>query len=215
MEKSGTLSGMRTKKARIDHVRRALGAVPVGDVPRISALHALLEEVLDMHPRVSEKRAGGVAAFRVVPLNGGRETQIVRPDGSIEVFSWLKCLGAVSDRQDLRSAYREAVEDQIAPLRQPGMHVDHVAPRTFARLVEEFETEHGPATLEELDRQALLRSNRFSTARRERFAEFHRQRAVLEVVPARVNLQRAAESRRNAGSIARKDATESEVGPCV
>lgn len=177
-------------------MRAALDAVPFGDVPRFAPLHALLEDVLDLHPRAEEKRSGGIAHFRIVPLNGGRETQIVRPDGSIEVFSWLKCLGMVSARQEMMSAYREAVDDQIAPLRQPGMHVDHVAPWTFARIVADFEKKHGAATMQEVDFSALLRSNRFASPRRELFAEHHRRLAVLEVVSPSVNYQRASEVKR-------------------
>lgn len=187
--------GFRSKKEREAFVRAALNAVPFGDVPRFAPLHALLEDVLDLHPRVEEKRNGGIAHFRVVRLNAGRETQIVRPDGSVEIFSWLKCIGMVSDRQELMSAYREAVDDQIAPLRQPGMHVDHVAPWTFARIVSDFEREHGAATMAEIDHAALLRSNRFASDRRKIFAEYHRRLAVLEVVSPSVNYDRAIASR--------------------
>lgn len=183
--------GFRSKKEREAFVRAALDAVPFGDVPRFAPLHALIEDVLDLHPRVEEKRSGGIAHFRVMPSNGGRETQIVRPDGSVEIFSWLKCLGMVSDRQEIMSAYREAVDDQIAPLRHPGMHVDHVAPWTFARIVADFEQQHGVATMQEIDFSALLRSSRFASARRELFAEHHRRLAVLEVVTPRVNYDRA------------------------
>jgi len=181
----------RSKKEREAFVRAALNAAPFGDVPRFALLHALLEDVLDLHPRVEEKRSGGIAHFRLVPQNSGRETQIVRHDGSVEIFSWLKCLGMVSSRQEIMSAYREAVDDQVAPLRQPGMHVDHVAPWTFARIVADFEREHGAATMQEINHTAMLRSCRFTSARRELFADHHRRLAVLEVVTPRVNYDRA------------------------
>lgn len=187
--------GFRSKKEREAFVRAALTAVPFGDVPRFAPLHGLLEDVLELHPRAEEKRRGGIAHFRVVPLNGGRETQIVRPDGSVEVFSWLKCLGMISSRQEVISAYREAVDDQVAPLRQPGMHVDHVAPWTFARIVADFEREHGVATMQEIDHATMLRSCRFTSARRELFAEHHRAVAVLEVVTPRVNYDRTRRSK--------------------
>ena len=179
------------KSGKASIVRAALAAAPVGAVPPFSPLYALCVELLEAHPRSTEKRAAGVSGFRVGAALKGRELLIERPDGSAEAMSWLKCCGMISRRGEISAAYREAVEDQIRPHRVPGMHVDHVAPMTFARIVELFEAQHGSASYDEVDHLSFVQERAlFVEPRRRQFAEFHRAFAVLAVVTPEENMRR-------------------------
>ena len=180
-----------SKSGKASYVRAALLAAPVGSVPPFSPLYALCMALLEAHPRATEKRASGVAGFRVGVVTKGRELLIERPDGSTEAMSWLKCCGMILRRAEISAAYREAVNDQIRPHRVPGMHVDHVAPMTFARIVELFEAEHSVASYDEVDHLSFVQERAsFVEPRRRQFAEFHRARAVLKVVTPEENLRR-------------------------
>ena len=175
--------------------RAALETAKVGRVERGSPLHAMLESLLEAHPRSAEKRTPGVEGFTVVRGRTGREARIVRPDGTEEAFSWRKCCGAGGDAHDIRQAYREAVDEQVAPLRRQAMHVDHVAPMTFERIVRDFEAVHGPASPLEVDHDALTHGVRFTEPRRTLFAAYHRTVAVLEAIPVRDNLTKPRPAR--------------------
>ncbi len=180
-----------SKIEREREVRATLEAATVGAVEEGSSLYRLLDTLLDAHPRSAEKRDKGVLGFVVARGRTGREVRIVRPDGTEDPFSWRKCCGTVGGfAYDVRQAYREAVDDQIAPMRRPGMHVDHVAPLTFERLVKDFEAEHGAPSPTEIDRDGLLHGVRFYEPRRGRFAEYHRAVARLAVITAAENLSK-------------------------
>jgi hypothetical protein len=174
--------------------RATLYAAPLGDVPQLSALHAFLLRLLSQHPRHAEKAGAGVASFRVVTGAYGRNRAVLlrRVDGSEDLFSWLKCCNGARDQQDVRAAYREAVDDQVRPLRRPGMHVDHAEPWPFDAIVRAFGAGHGAIT-----RAGVVacdappwRHRLADERRRELFAAFHRERSVLVAIPAADNLRK-------------------------
>lgn len=196
--------GSRTKAEKVQIVREALAAAPTGMVPATGELHDLMWALVEAHPRSAEKRAPGIVGFRVRRMRKGSEIFLHYSDGTFIGISWLKCCGALSERTEVRNAYRDAVEDQVAPLRRPGMHVDHVAPMTFARIVELFEAEHGVATADHIEEcprgpgtEWVQERTRLLEPRRSLFAEFHRALAVLEVVTPHENL---STRRRRAGA---------------
>jgi len=201
MNSSGLAADWRaltTKAARTRFVRALLGDAPVGRVPRISNLYGLCEALVDAHPQADRKREGGIVGFEVRRWGKSSELVVHYANGMEEGISWLKCCGAVTERSEIRNAYREAVDDQIAPLRLPGMHVDHVAPWTFARIVEMFETDHGVATMVDVEPDprhcagaSTQERSRLREPRRSLFADYHRARAVLEVVEPSENYARA------------------------
>jgi len=201
MNSNGLVADWRaltTKAARTQLVRATLAAAPVGMVPRISELYGLCEALVDAHPQAARKREGGIVGFEVRRWGKSSELVVHYADGMEEGISWLKCCGAVTERSEIRNAYREAVDDQIAPLRRPGMHVDHVAPWTFARLVELFEAEHGVATMADVEPDprkfagtSAQERSRLREPRRSLFADYHRARAVLEAVSPAENYARA------------------------
>jgi hypothetical protein len=171
-------------------VREALEDAKVGRVEAGSSLFIMLESLLAAHPRAAVKLAPGVEGFAVARGRTGREVRILRPDGTEEPLSWRKCCGDGGDTSDIRQSYREAVDDQVAPLRRQAMHVDHVPPMTFERIVRDFEAVHGPATAAEVDHDTLLHGVRFIEPRRSLFAEYHRGVAKLEAIPMLENLTR-------------------------
>lgn len=188
---------LTTAAARTRLVRETLAGTPPGMVPRISTLYAFCEVLVDAHPQAGRKRQGGIVGFEVRRWGKSSEIIVHYADGMQEGISWLKCCGAVTERSEIRNAYREAVNEQIDPLRRPGMHVDHVAPMTFAHIVEMFEAEHGPATMHDVEPDPRKMSgtaaqdrSRLREPRRSMFSEYHRARAVLEVVTPRENQRR-------------------------
>lgn len=195
--------GSSSKREKADIVREALASAPAGRVAP-GELYDLMWALVEAHPRAEVKKAPGIVGFSVRRWGKSSEVFLHYRDGTAVGISWLKCCGKISERDEIRGAYREAVDDQIAPLRRPGMHVDHVAPMTFAHIVELFEAEHGEASPADLDECPALpgaeyaqERNRLLEPRRSLFAEFHRSRAVLEVVTPRENL---STRRRRAGA---------------
>jgi len=179
--------------------RRILDSSQAGEVFKDHPLYSWMERLLLQHPRHEEKKALGVAGYAIIKhRRGGVITLVLRPDGCRESFSWKKCVGQITPRMEALQAYREAVEDQVQPLRKPGMHVDHADPWPFQRIVESFEQDHGVARYEEIehiqdlpDKAAFSSARcRFSGARRSMFADFHRARAVLVTITAQENLSK-------------------------
>lgn len=182
---------------------------------------AFLGRLLDQHPRATLKRAPGVVGFAVRrnTRGTGRATLIVRPDGTEEAFSWLKCCGKARPRQALDQAYRASVDDQVRAFRGANNvphdhHVDHVEPWTFARIVDAFEDQHGAVEVSRLidvEQGAIL-----PEPERSRFAEFHRNVAVLRSLPAADNLRAAARQRdRTVQSKLRRMVFQRDFGVCA
>lgn len=176
------------------NARSAIYAAPMGDVPWPSVFHSFLLNLLSQHPRYAEKAGAGVASFRVVTGAYGRNRAVMlrRVDGSEDLFSWLKCCNGIRDHRDIRAAYREAVDDQVRPLRRPGMHVDHAEPWPFDAIVRAFEAAHGAVTRADVIAcDSTPHRHRFADDhRREIFSAFHRERAVLAAIPAADNLRK-------------------------
>ena len=172
--------------------RRVLDSSQAGEVFKDHPLYSWMERLLLQHPRHEEKKALGVAGYAIIKhRRGGVITLVLRPDGCRESFSWKKCVGQITPRMETLQAYREAVEDQVQPLRKPGMHVDHADPWPFQRIVESFEQDHGVARYEEIEHtEELAYGCRFGSSRRSMFADFHRARAVLVTITAQENLSK-------------------------
>lgn len=185
-------------------VRAAINAAPIGRVDPESLLHRILDSVLAHHPSVEAKRSGGVAGFAV--RRGGRRgvgraVFIVRPDGSEEAFSWVKCCHRRTDRSVLDNAYRFAVLEQIDAFRgtlenPSAWHVDHADPWPFFALVDAFEAQHGTPAVSDLVDSPDGFGRVLPPQRARDFADFHRERAILRALTPAENQARGSTQRR-------------------
>lgn len=147
-----------TKKALEDHTRKLLTQLgPCHSVKeRDSVAFNFLKELAQRHPRASEKlRDFQDFKIRQNPVNvKGLELHVVRSGMETEDISWHICISGKERgvQQDLNSAMRSAISDQITLFKQTSdcstctlcrtsidrqtCHVDHV--RTFKDLATEF-----------------------------------------------------------------------------
>jgi hypothetical protein len=138
-----------SKKALTEHIRAVRDGAALGGEVRDRVLLHLLR----MHPEWTEKSEGmrcvGTALIQGSPaIPPRKEIAILREGLEPMDISWAKLVARLQPDgslrhptnteealAELRIATRQAIEPQIQPLRQPGMHVDHVAPLTFEQLL--------------------------------------------------------------------------------
>ena len=182
---------------------------------------SFLIDVLRRHHRWEEKQGVGVHSL-VVRLNpppgfgsATRGIWIVRKDGSETDISWVTPLqrgGASTAKKDVALAARREVSDQTRsmhdrmrgtpcpicgePLRQ--VHIDHVAPLTFERLLSDWLKLEG-LNVGAVEVSDLGIENAF--ADRElaaRWAKYHERNAILRAIHPHENLSAAKRSRDSA-----------------
>jgi hypothetical protein len=138
-----------TKESLKQHIRAVRDQTPLGGTTE----DPVLLRLLSMHPQWADKSEGMTAVGtgmvkgtpyappqkQIVLLRGDREpmdiswTKLVarlQPDGTLKHPT-----DAREALDELRVACRQLIEPQLAGLRLPGMHVDHVYPNTFERLL--------------------------------------------------------------------------------
>jgi len=110
----------------------------------------LLVAATDLHPDASQKRGCGISHFTLEQAGKDRCFCLHRTDGTSTDISFKNIFDdpAKRERKDRLNALRQAVDNQIAPLRKRGMHVHHVIP--FATLVEGWLASLG-LTLEQIE----------------------------------------------------------------
>ena len=139
----------QTKKAITEHFRSVRDTCPLGGLIDDAVVYALLRR----HPQWEEKSRGmtgiGTGLIKGTPAAPPRkEIVLLRGDQPPMDISWTKLVKRLqqdgslkhpSDLQEcldeLRIAARQEVEEQLMPLRQAGMHVDHAHPATFEQLL--------------------------------------------------------------------------------
>jgi hypothetical protein len=152
------------KKDAVDRIKTVLQGTPPGASLDSDNL-ALVLDLLQMHPDADRKMGPGIRAIRV-EKNGAQDWQrsfvVHRTDGSIEDFSYQKCLAtsaATVQRMDALKSLRRAIKPQIDAFRQ-GLpersvcaitgaalarnagHIDHADP-PFSTLAEEWLAQQG------------------------------------------------------------------------
>jgi Protein of unknown function (DUF3223) len=153
----GTMEFLTTKDAT-EWVQQIVDKYPNGE--NFSAVHtAFFKDLLELHPNCKDKVGVGVKGFVVNqnPVYPNRTVFIIRDDGSPCDFSWVKCLRGEQQETLRRQALRVAVVPQILAYKNttlaPGMQhceitglrltsdncaVDHVAPKTFDVVVDDW-----------------------------------------------------------------------------
>lgn len=115
-----------SKQAALDHLYRIRDRY--NDGIRITGLDSiLLVAATDLHAVADQKRGCGISHFTVEQAGKDRCFWLHRTDGTSTDISFRYIFDdpAKREREDRLKALRQAVDNQIAPLRKRGMHVHH------------------------------------------------------------------------------------------
>lgn len=133
---------------------------------------AFMLDLLERHPSAETKIGIGVAAIWILG-NGkfGNGFYVERIDGTREDFSYKQCLRPFTHASKCKFAFRRAIDEQVLavkmqvfrrgdevftcpitgePMTWETAHVDHIPPRTFARLLETYMDRQG-LTFDDID----------------------------------------------------------------
>lgn len=203
-----------TKKAAKDAVRALVARQALG-VMLGPEDDQVVRDLLGMHPEADKKIDCGVRGFTVrLDPEWRRNRQIIlhRVDGTSSDFSWHACIDGANPLRDIREAFRRAVVDQVLAFRDAQLaagavcpfrgvaltartsHVDHEAPRTFARLLEDFLAGEGMALADvpitpSADNQ--LWADLADAGLSARWQDYHRANARLRLLSRGANLSEA------------------------
>jgi hypothetical protein len=138
-----------TKESLKQHIRAVRDRTALGGVIDDPVLLRLLR----LHPQWEEK-SRGMTAVGTAMVKGSpsappqKQIVLLRGDQEPMDISWSKLVARLQHDgslkhptearealDEVRTACRQLIEPQLAPLREPGLHVDHVFPRTFERLL--------------------------------------------------------------------------------
>lgn len=190
----------RTKAARRQAVQEVLRSYGAGKNVDDPEHHALLRDLLAMHPQAAAKAKDGVTRFRVRPDEYGRAGfVIVRHDGTELGFSFDECLDRPSELVRVRDALRVEIRDcnsaYFTARQDAGTLVSDISGRRLDPRNTEVSYFRGPpfkhiaaafaAAVGGWSQIQLTDSAAEGTARlvdrglAERWHEYHRQHAVL------------------------------------
>jgi hypothetical protein len=197
------------------HVQRLVAQYANGAIAN-QADTEFLSDLLELHPSCAGKVGAGIRAFRfeknpVYPRT--RTIFIDRIDGSPTDFSWVKCLDGETPERLKRAAMRNAVVDQIIEFKREVFshgrvvcpltgqelswgfcHVDHCAPHTFDKLVDEWLVSEN-LTLDSVEispsRDSSFSRTLTNDAQSQSWRKFHNERKQLRLLAPRANLSDA------------------------
>src|SRR5260370_13325353 len=182
---------------------------------------SFLRDLLNLHPRASDKIGKGVSHFSIGP-NGfwkgkTRHFKVHRIDGTATDFSFLKCVNGINPDDEVLHAMRTAVVDQILEFRDKqfqagtvkcpfngevlvpnGGHVDHIAPDTFEALVFRWFSQERleiPAILITPSQDNQVTREMIDQQQRSSWQHFHRMNAHLRLTSKLGNLSHAKKKR--------------------
>lgn len=211
MIKIGTFEFL-TKKRAEEHIRSILQRHKHNEIVKNSD-HDFVMALLLQHPRRSVIVDCGVREFFIQHLDAyGRERRfcVRRIDSSIRDFSWRSVLHPKDNRQHVVKVCRTLVRDQIEAFRRTAFgplqilrcpvtgrdinpqccDVDHQAPRTFIKLVDEWRISVGLEydDIEIVHKAGYQQESRFADGWMEtNWREFHEDNAVLRAVHPMAN----------------------------
>lgn len=205
-----TVGGMSfdTTGAFKDYVQKLLTDLPQGVIIE-EPFHSFLCEFVQRHHEAADKVGSGIKYFKVLTNTnyGGKNRcfYLFRTDGTHTDFSYQKCVRTPTPWQEYTDALRSSVMDQIiearerafglndeilCPIKKAMMtrsasHTDHIAPDTFAALMERFNDEEwiheeNPPSTQGGDNACGRRL--MDKGLEERWRYFHKANAKLRVI---------------------------------
>lgn len=208
-----------TQRALLARIKEIEHAQPVGDDLTLENTRYMVSLLQTYHPTAEQKLGVGVCRMWLerTPYNNTCFF-LERIDGTTTDFSYTKCLKQPSERQVFDHAARAAVADQVIAFKcrtlaqgpqicpytgdalDATCHVDHVAPRTFQALLDQFLRETGVDW-----RQVKIQASRDGNMTREfddvafkdRWAQWHAAHADLRLLSRTGNLSHAKRQQEN------------------
>lgn len=211
-----------TKKDALNHYKNILNSYDFGETISRDNLSDLFD-LLETHPNVIEKVGVGIESIRIVKLKYSTKAfELVRFDGSTEYFSYTKRINAPKNNfTKFREACRKAIQDDLRSvklayfdkyskkgqvkcqetgelLKWEDLSVDHRQPNTFSVIVDRF-VELNNINLSEVEYFQIggdmdeIANNEL----KEKFRQYHKDKANLRVVKKNLNLGRSFQARVN------------------
>ena len=170
-----------------------------------------LLELLKNHPNYDEKMKNGCKDIIILTNKYFIKTQsnkgffILDNNNQYVDFSYRKCI-SFNPKQDINSAYRNAIANDIAEYRNSQLkknngnlicditheiltrqntHIDHKEPITFSFIVNKFKKEYGESfEIIEIDGNKYFKDKKYE----EQFRNFHNNIAILRILRKDLNL---------------------------
>ncbi len=199
-----------TKAAAKKHYRLVLNVDPAGRFLDETEFRDVMD-LLALHPRYTEKIGVGVQAVSITVNEYGTRSFILhRDDGSLEDFSYIKCVdGDHKPFVEFSRACRRSVESRLHDWKAAQMdgrttrcavsgevvtfseaHVDHKPPLTFSVIVKAFAVANNIDLLRvRYNRAGVVGVAFFDPSLSSQFDAFHARMAVLRIVRDTENLR--------------------------
>ncbi|MEY9906097.1 hypothetical protein ABIA35_002314 [Catenulispora sp. MAP12-49] len=201
--------------------RDLLYRYPPGSVIDDPSDEAFLHDLLELHQDAAGKRGVGIDHFEVRLTEEFHQPGffIIRVDGTVTDFSFLRCLTPATHRDRVLTAMRRAVKDQVVAFKQEALaedgtavcaitdavvtaadiHVDHHDP-DFLALAQDYAAEHGGfEAFGIVNGDGVIGAEFADPATRDAWAEHHRDSAQLQITSVQANLS-LRRRRRHPGS---------------
>lgn len=211
-----------TKKAALNYFKTILNLYEFEETLKNDDLIDVLA-LLETHPKVKEKIGVGIEKIRIAKLKYNTKSfELVRTDGSTEYFSYTKRINAPKTNfTNFREACRQAIQEDLRIVKtsyfeqfskkgqvkcqETGelskyeeLSVDHRQPNTFSVIVDRF-IELNKLDIQKIDYiQVNGAPNELADpCLKEKFRQYHRDKANLRIVKKSLNLGRSFQSRVN------------------
>lgn len=211
-----------TKKDALNHYRNILNSYEFGETLYQADLVDILE-LLETHPKVKEKIGVGIEKIRIAKVKYNTKAfELVRFDNSTEYFSYTKRINAPkSDFTKFSEACRQAIQEDLRNVKlayfdtfskggqvkcqetgelskYEDLNVDHRQPNTFSVIVDRF-IEVYKIDIQKIEYfQVDGGSNELADEHlKQKFREYHKDKANLRIVKRNLNLGRSFQTRVN------------------
>lgn len=209
-----------TKKEALNHYKTILNSYDFGQSINESDYKEVLD-LLETHPRKEEKKGVGIKEIRVAKLKYKTKAfELVRLDGSTEYFSYTKRINSPrTNTARFSEACRKAIQEDLRNVKQAyfdkhskkgkvkcqetkellsweQLNIDHRQPNTFSVILDRF-IELNNINVEQVEFVEIDgEGNELADLKlKQKFIEYHREKANLRIVNKDNNLGRAYQAR--------------------
>ena len=209
-----------TKKEALNHYKGILNSYDFGESINEQDFKEVLA-LLETHPRKEEKKGVGVKQIRIAKLKYKTKAfELVRLDGSTEYFSYTKRINAPKTPiTKFSKACRKAIQEDLQNVKQAyfdkhskkgkvkcqetkellpweQLCVDHRQPNTFSVILDRF-IELNKIEVEKIEYIVIDGDGKelADSELKQKFIEYHREKANLRIVKKDNNLGRSYQAR--------------------
>jgi len=186
----------KSKKAAAEYYRHILYSYKVKEPITKDTHDFMLRALLERHPHIKEKEGAGIIYF-YTDTDGMNKIcfHFIRKDGTIDHFSFLKCLNNSSIYQEFAGACRGSVHHIVRQMRldkniPKTHHIDHAEPYPFRRILKEFIQKNKPDMTCSFDSVPETYLHKLPEPLHSQFIDYHNKYAILEVITAEENLKK-------------------------